>query len=542
MSRLGALIVSTESSSAHLSCVRRLREGVRMDVRFAMRRAAGFFSGHEAVVADDRRLTYGEAWGRGVRLANGLIGMGLRPGDRVGVLEDNGLHASDFLLACAIANVVRVPLYARNSPEAHAHMLGHTNARVLVVADHYAHEVKSLVDELPDLEHVLVRDDGYEAFLAEQSAEDPDVPVDPDDNYIIRHTGGTTGKAKGAAYTHRQWLATARNWFYNYPPIEIGDGCLHVGPISHASGYFFLPIWMAGGRNILMSAFEPGAALTLLEQERICYLLGVPAVLSALVQYPGATEHDYSTLKVICVGAAPVTDDTALKALDVFGPVLSHAYGQTEIVPVTMINSPEWYAKVEGSNPLRSVGRPMPYTLVEIRDPETHETLPIGEEGEIAAKSDGQISGFWNNPEATVERIVDGWVLTGDLGRMDENGYVYLLDRKDDMIISGGYNIYPAELENIICEHPAVIAAAVFAIPDERWGETPAAVCVVDDVNKVVEQEIIDLCANRLGSYKKPGKVVIQTDPLPLSPVGKVSRKALREPYWAGRESRISGN
>jgi acyl-CoA synthetase (AMP-forming)/AMP-acid ligase II len=513
-----------------------------MDVRQEMRRSATFFADREAVVADGQRLTYAEAWERGVQLANGLLAMGLQPGDRVGVLEDNGVHACDFLLGCAIANLVRVPLYARNSREAHAHMLGHTDCRVAVVAAHYAHELDGFVDELPDLERILVRDDTYEEFLAAQSATEPDIAVHPDDIYIIRHTGGTTGKAKGAVYTHQQWLATARNWFYNYPPVQGGDGCLHIGPVSHASGYFFLPVWMAGGRNVLMSQFDPGQALELLDVERIAYLLAVPTVLSALVRHPTAVEHDYSHLKVICVGAAPISDVTARQALDVFGPVLSHAYGQTEIVPATMVGSPEWYSEVDGSNPLRSVGRPAPFTEVEIRHPVTHEPLPIGEDGEIAARSDGQINGFWKNPEATAARIVDGWILTGDLGRMDQNGFIYLLDRKDDMIISGGFNIYPAELENVIHEHPAVIAVAVFGVPHERWGESPAAVCVVEDVESVTEQEIIDLCGSRLGSYKKPSQVIIRKEPLPVSPVGKVSRKTLREPFWHGHESRVAGS
>ena len=513
-----------------------------MDVRHAMRQSAVFFVDREAVVADGKRLTYGQAWERGVRLANGLLALGFRPGDRVGVLEDNCLHSCDFVLATAIANLVRVPLYARNSRSAHAHMLGHTGCRAVVVAEHYAGELDGLVEQLPDLEHVLVRDDGYEKFLAAQSSAEPEVVIHPDDGFVIRHTGGTTGKAKGAAFTHRQWLATARNWFYNYPPVQPGDGCLHIGPISHASGYFFLPVWMAGGRNVLMSQFDPGEALEILEKERIGYLLGVPTVLSALIRHPTASRRDYSRLKVICVGAAPISEATARKALEVFGPVLSHAYGQTEIVPVAMVGSSEWFADIEGSTPLRSVGRPTPFTDVEIRDPVTHEPLPIGEQGEIAARSDGQISGFWNNPEATAARIVDGWVLTGDLGRMDRNGFVYLLDRKDDLIISGGFNIYPAELENAIEEHPAVLAAAVFGVPHERWGETPVAVCVVEEAGSVTEQEIIGLCAARLGSYKKPSRVVFRTEPLPLSPVGKVNRKALREPFWEGRERRIAGS
>ena len=202
----------------------------------------------------------------------------------------------------------------------------------------------------------------------------------------------------------------------------------------------------------------------------------------------------------------------------------------------------EWFAEIDGSTPLRSAGRPLPFADLAIFDPETHDELPIGAEGEIAIRCDGQMTGFWENPAATAERMHDGWVLTGDIGRVCENGYLYVVDRKDDMIISGGYNIWPAELENVLTDHPAVIEAAVFGIPSEQWGESPAAHVMVDGSTRVSPDELIELCADRLGSYKKPASVVITTDPLPKSPVGKLLRKAMREPYWQGHDRRVAGN
>ena len=201
----------------------------------------------------------------------------------------------------------------------------------------------------------------------------------------------------------------------------------------------------------------------------------------------------------------------------------------------------QWFAEIEGSEPLRACGMPLPFAELEIRD-EANRPLPPGETGQIVVRCDGQMSGFWEDPAATRERLVDGWVLTGDIGRIDANGYVYMLDRAGDMIISGGYNIYPAELENVLASHPGVIEAAVFGVPDERWGETPTAVCVIDGKTAVSERELIALCTERLGSYKKPRQVVLRTEPLPKSPVGKVRRKELREPYWAGRERRVGGS
>lgn len=513
-----------------------------MDVRTLMARAATFYADREAVVWRDRRLTFAKAWDRSVRLANGLIALGIRPGDRVGVLEDNSIEAADFFAGAAIAGIVRVPLYARDKREMHLHMLGHTNCKAVLVADHYASDMDGFVDELPDLEHVVVRDEGYEDWLAAQSSEMPDVEIDPDDNFIIRHTGGTTGKPKGVAYTHRAWLAAGRDWFYQFPPVEPGDKCLHVGPISHGSGYQYLPVFLAGGCNVLLDHFHPGETLDLIAEEGIAYGFFVPTMLNTMLQDPTARDRDYSRLKCILVAAAPISDATAYLARDVFGEhALYQGYGQTEVLPVSMMGPRQWFAEMEGSNPIRSCGMPLPFAEIEIWDEENN-PVPLGDPGEIVARTDGQMVGFWNNPEATAERIVRGWVKTGDVGRLDRNGYLYILDRSDDMIISGGYNIWPLELENVIADLPGVVEVAVFGVPHERWGETPLAICVLDGTAEVTEEDVIRTCVERLGSYKKPSKAVFQKDPLPKSPVGKIRRKDLREPYWEGIDRRVAGS
>ncbi|WP_119418187.1 class I adenylate-forming enzyme family protein [Desertibaculum subflavum] len=512
-----------------------------MDVRTLMRRSAQFYADREAVVHRDRRLTFAEAWTRGIRMANGLIAMGLQKGDRVASLEDNRLEAADLFLGAAIAGLVRVPLYPRNSREAHHHMAGHTGARVLIVDERYLGEVEGLDRELPALERIFVRDGGYEAWLAAQSEIDPEVPIDPEDNYIIRHTGGTTGKSKGVAYTHRAWLAAGRDWFYLYPPVEPGDKCLHVGPISHGSGYLFVPIWMGGGSNVLVDRFDAAETVEIMEKEPIGYMFMVPTMLNVINQLPGIRQRDWSKMKCMLVSAAPIADDTALKAREIFGDALFQGYGQTEVLPVAMMGPRQWFASdVPGSQPLRACGMPLPFAQLEIWD-ENDRPVPVGEAGEIVAKTDGQMKEFWNNPEATAQRIVRGWVKTGDIGRLDRNGYLYMLDRADDMIISGGYNIWPAELENVITDHPDVVECAVFGVPHERWGETPCAHVTVRAGAAVTEAEIAELCAERLGSYKKPGKVVVSTEALPKTPVGKIKRRALRDPYWAGRDRRVSG-
>lgn len=512
-----------------------------MNVRTLMRRAAQHYSGYEAVVHNETRLTFAQAWQRGVRLANGLLAMGLKPGDRVGVLEDNSVEAADLFQAAAIANLVRVPLYPRNGRPAHTHMLEHTDCRVLLVSENHAHEVDGLTEELVALERIFVRDDGYERWLADQSDVDPDVPVHPNDYFIIRHTGGTTGLSKGVAYTHKAWLAAGRDWFYTFPPVEPGDKCLHLGPISHGSGYQYLPIWLAGGCNMMLDHFETAHTLDVLEQEGINFAFMVPTMVNAVVHDNGARGRDFSSLKCLLVAAAPIQDATALAAREVFGDVLYQGYGQTEVLPVSMMNSAQWFADIAGSNPLRACGLALPFSQVEIWD-DDNQPLPANEVGEIVARSDGMMSEFWNNPEATAQRIFNGWIKTGDLGKLDANGYLYVVDRADDMIISGGFNIWPAELENVLAGHPAVLEVAVFGIPHERWGETPHALCVVHEDMSVGAEELIEWVSKDLGSYKKPGSVTITNEALPKSPVGKIKRKDLREPFWAGIDRRVSGS
>jgi acyl-CoA synthetase (AMP-forming)/AMP-acid ligase II len=515
-----------------------------VEVRGLMRQSAQFNAKRLAIVHGEVELTFAEAWDRAVRMANGLLAMGLRSGDRIGVLEDNSVEAQDFFAGAAIAGLVRVPLYARNSPESHHHMLSHTGCRALVVAEQYVADVAALQATLPDLETVFVRDRSYETWLAAQSAIDPDVKIAPDDWYIVRHTGGTTGKSKGVAYTHRSWLAAGRDWFYNFPPMQAGDSCLHVGPISHGSGYLYTPTWLSGGTNVLLDHFDPHDTLDVMQSRGIGYMFLVPAMLNSIVREPSARTRDWSKLKVIQIGGAPINDDTALLGREVFGDVLYQGYGQTEALPVCMMGPNEWFSEVEGSNPLRSAGRALPFAYLQIRDADDHSVaLPIGEEGEIAISCDGQMLGFWDNDDATAERLTpDGFVLTGDIGRLDENGYLYVLDRKDDMIISGGFNIWPAELENVIQSHPEIIEVAVVAVPNDRWGEAPMALCVVREGAAVTEAEVIALCAEHLGSYKKPTRVEFRFDALPKSPVGKLQRKVLREPYWTGFDRRVAGN
>jgi acyl-CoA synthetase (AMP-forming)/AMP-acid ligase II len=323
-----------------------------MDVTTAMRRAAVFFADREAVVHGNDRLTFAQAWERGCRLANGLLGLGLKPGDRVAGLEGNSMEAADFFLGAGIANLVRVPLYPRNSADAHLHMVEHTGCRALIVAGNHAHEVADFKHRLPSLEHLMVRDQSYECWLAAQSPIDPMLKILPEDNYIIRHTGGTTGRSKGVAFTHRAWLACGRDWFYNYPPVEPGDRCLHLGPISHGSGYLFVPIWVWGGCNVMLDSFEASAAVEIMERERIGYVFAVPTMVNAMNHEPTVRRRDWSKLKCMLIAAAPISEATALTAREIFGASCLHqGYGQTEALLLSFMGPRQWFTRSKARTP-----------------------------------------------------------------------------------------------------------------------------------------------------------------------------------------------
>ena len=504
-----------------------------------MRRSASFHRNQIGISSEGRELTFGEAWERGLRLANALLSLGVAPGDRVAVLEDNSIEAADFYLATAIANVVRVPLYRRNSTAAHEHMLRHTGCKAVVVSEPYAGELTGIDAKIDHLQ-VVVRDTGYEKWLASFPAEDPDPAVDLDDLFIIRHSAGTSGQAKGVAYTHRAWMSATRDWFYQLPPVCIGDPMLHVAPISHGSGYLFLPLWLGGGRNILASSFDAPTVLNTLADQRVAYFFAVPTMLADIAHRVGGARQDLPDLKVVMVSGAPISARTATSAHDVFGDTLYQMYGQTEAVPVTFMGPREWFRELAGSNPLVSAGRVMPFAELEIRDDE-NQPLGTGQEGEIALRCEGQMTGLWDDPAQTAERLRGGWVLTGDIGRLDDNGYLYVIDRKDDMIVSGGFNIWPAELERVIGALPGVREVVVFGVPHERWGESPVAEVIAEPGAVVSAEDVIRACRDQLGSYKQPRQVVFRTEPFPRSPVGKLQRKVIREPYWAGQGRRVGG-
>lgn len=511
-----------------------------MDVPSLMRQSAQFYADRTAVVTRDETLTYAAAWERGVRMANALIEAGVGPGDRVAMVEDNSLPAVDLVLGAAIAGAVRVPLYARNSRAAHKAMIESTRSRVVFADPVYADSVLGLDLDIETLEQVFVRDGTYEKWLARFPAEDPLVPVAEDDWYIIRHSSGTSGRPKGVGYRQHAWVANCRNWVVRLPRLNSESVFGHAAPISHASGYLFLPTWLEGGTNLLFGAFDPAVVAEMCEKHQVTHTFLAPSMVATICANKDAAARDWSSMECIITGGSPISDATIERSREVFGDVLHQVFGQTEATPLTMMTPEEWFAKIPGATPMRSAGRVLPYAQVQIFDEEGN-PAPTGESGEICARVEGQMEGYWENELLSVSRLRDGWVRTGDIGRLDEHGYLYVLDRVDDMIVSGGFNIWPSELESVIADHPAVREVAVFGIPHTKWGETPMAVCYVADDVAVDESEIMTLVADRMGSYLKPTVVEFVHEPLPKSVVGKILRRNLREPHWKDQETRVGG-
>ncbi|MDG1234177.1 MAG: AMP-binding protein [Pseudomonadales bacterium] len=509
-----------------------------MDVATFLRRGVGQHANAEALVFDGTRLTFADVWHRAVALANGLSNLGVDRQATVAVLEDNNTAAVDAFVGLGLGGYVRVPLYARNARAGHESMLAQAECKVLLVGPDHVHEVEGLLATLPMLEHVIVTDAGYDQWLDDQSTEDPLTEVVADDLFAIRFTGGTTGLPKGVPTTHRQFLSQVRDWFYAFPAPTSSDAVLHAAPITHASGSLFLPLWGAGGTNVLIKQFDPGEVLRLIESEQISYTFLPPTALNALTRHADVATRDFSSLKVLMTAAAPITEDTTLRARQCFGDVLYQGYGLSECFPITMMDSSQWFAEIDGAEPLKACGKPLPFVDVEIWDDENL-SLPLGEVGEIVARCDGQMDEYWRVPEETAATVVNGWIKTGDLGRLDQFGYLYILDRKKDLIISGGFNLYPAEIENVIASMSSVVEVAVVGVPDEKWGEAPVAIVVTD--GDLSADEVIACVADELGSYKKPKEVVIRSEALPKTPVGKLDRKVLRAPYWQHLERGVSG-
>ncbi len=475
--------------------------------------------------------------------------MSLQQGDRVAIISKNSIEYVLLYFAAARAGVVPVPLNYRLAPAEWRYIINDAGATAVLASAEYAAAVDGIRAELGTVRQVLsigLQTAAGWPDLHRQAVEMPNTPVDrdvtPDDDVYQMYTSGTTGHPKGAVITHRALTTNmAQNALYCQGPI--GERSLIVTPLFHAATVpnTFSPIWW-GGSLLIHEQFEPTAAVRSLDEERVGFALLVPAMILACVTgVPGAAERRFNQLRLIYYGASPISEQTLRQGLEVFKCRFVQTYGLTEATQAVTFLTPEDHDRALAGEPdlLLSAGRAAPGTEVRIVDAEGA-TLPLGEIGQLAVRGPQLMRGYWQLPAATSESLRNGWLFTGDAGTMDAEGYVYVQDRVKDMIVSGGENIYPREVENVLFNHPAIADAAVIGVPDDRWGETVKAFVVFHPDVSATQEEIITFCRSELAGFKLPHTVdVIKT--IPRTATGKVLKRELREPFWTGRQRQVSG-
>ncbi len=492
-----------------------------MNATEALRRAARRWPERDALDDGDQRIGFAALDARVNRLASYLARAGLAAGDRVATYLPNSIPHVVAQQAILRAGAVWVGVNRRLASPEVAYMLEHARVRI-VLADG---DGLGAASTGPTVEHVLDvsgSDVILERRLAVEPATAPGRLPSELDVARLRYTSGTTGRPKAAVLTHGCALASLRNLLAELHELGPADTVAHVAPLTHASEALLQPAFWRGARSILCREFEPGAFRELIARERVTMLFLVPTMIASLID-GAASAHALTSLRTVVYGAAPIADDVLVRALDVLGPVLLQIYGLSECpFPITTLR------KEDHQDPLRrgSCGLPTAQNEIQVLGPDGA-SLPAGEVGTIAVRGPQLMREYWCDPDATAVALVDGWLRTGDLGRLDDAGFLTLVDRSDDVIITGGFNVYPREVEVVLEAHPAVAEAAVVGIPHERWGRGVAAWVVCKPGASANEQELIDFCRARLAGYKKPLHVTFVPS-LPKSATGKLLRRELR--------------
>ena len=495
----------------------------------------------------DRRTTYRQFDELTNRVANGLLAEGLRAGSRVGFLDKNSDLFYQLVFGAAKAGAVSVGINWRLAPPEVAYILNDSRAEVLCVGPDFFGLVQQIIGELTHVKRIIAMSGvhpewtDFSRWRDGHRAADPGVVVAPDAVAIQMYTSGTTGHPKGVQLQHHCFFDLQRlppNDDMQWNDWSDRDVSLVAMPSFHIGGVGY-GVWglRAGATNIVVSEFDPGTTLELIETQGISKIFLVPSAIRMVVQHPKAAHTDFSNIKYIMYGASPIPLDLLQQAIDVFKCGFVQLYGMTETTGAATYLPPGDH-EVGGNERMRSAGRPYPGVELKVVD-ESGAPVPLRTVGEICIKSPANMLGYWNLPDATAKTLIDGWVHTGDAGYLDEDGYVYVHDRVKDMIVSGGENIYPAEVENALFGHPAVADVAVIGVPDDRWGEAVKAVVVLKAGQKPSADELIGFARSRIAGFKLP-KTIDFIAELPRNPSGKVLKRELRKPYWEGRERQVN--
>jgi len=504
-------------------------------------RGAQRYANRTAILIGDASLTFAEVDELANRLANALIRLGAEPTRRVGLLVNNGPFSVSMDFACVKAGVIRVPLNARLSLTEHTRMLVAMQVDLLIfgpdLADR-AEELKASVSGLMVLGLGAGPDD-FDLLKLARSASDqrPAHRAEPDDVVLALYTSGTTGVLKAAEHTEASFAAVALNILNNLVDPGEGDVMLHAASMIHASGTFVMPFWLRGGTSAILPSFTPAGYLRAIETWKPAVLNLVPTMISMLLDYPGVRPDQFASVRTLIYGASPMPAPLMERALDFFGLRLVQYYGQTE-APLAIAALSKADHAPEHAHRRLACGFPSVDCEVRILTPDG-KSVPVGQVGEIAVRAPFLMKGYYGAPELNAEHVLPGgWLKTRDVGRLDADGCLYLLDRLSEMIVSGGYNIYPKEVEDVLASHPEVREAAVVGLPDEKWGEAVTAFVVLRQPDSASEADLLKFVRQALAAYKAP-KAIHFIDEVPKSPVGKPLRRVLREPFWADQERAI---
>jgi len=493
-----------------------------------------------AIHYEGQRLTYAELDRRANQVANGLIAEGLGSQARIAILAKNSPAFFELWFGGAKADVVLVPVNFRLAPPEVAYVVGDAGAEILFVGAEFYPVVERIAHELKSIRRIIALDGkhpswtDYSAWLGAQSASDPLLPISPGHCAIQMYTSGTTGHPKGAQLSHASLLVLSHGALGEWHENDVNLVCMplfHIG----GSGWALLG-FLRGIDTVLTRDPDPAAILRLIPEYRITKAFVVPALLLFMLQNPQCKTTDFSSLELIVYGASPAPIDLVRNARKVFGCDLAQVYGLTETTGAITYLPPEDHDEKSGER-LKSCGKPLAGIEIRVVDA-AGKDVPTGEVGEIVTRSPQNMLGYWNQPEATGRAIRSEWFHTGDAGYLDKDGYIYIYDRVKDMIISGGENIYPAEVESALFAHPAVADVAVIGIPDEKWGEAVKAIVVKKPGAQVAPEELIEFARERIAHYKAP-RTVDFVDALPRTPTGKILKRELRKPFWTGQERQV---
>jgi fatty-acyl-CoA synthase len=514
-------------------------------------KGAESYADRTAIIDGDFRCSYRELKDASEGIARGMWATGIQPEDRVAIYSPNDARVLYCMLGLLRAGGVWVPINYRNASEANIEYLNYVDASWLFYHSAFRDSVLEIKRRVPSLRHCVCidaecdRDKSLAAFMTEgsaASAADSSNPFgNPNDLMGLVPTGGTTGPAKGVMVTNVPWGTMVELAGHYWRCDGVDPVCLSTAPLSHAAGTVAFAMFPLGATNVVLPKFDALEVLKSIERFRVTHIFLPPTAFYALLAHPELERFDYSSLRVFLLAAAPVSPDKLKRGIEVFGPCMCQCYGQTEApMLMTWLDQKTLAAAAAGNHPerLRSCGKASAAVRLAVMDDEGR-ILPPNEPGEIVARGSLVTLGYYKLPDSTKEIRAFGWHHTGDIGYRDEDGYFYIVDRKKDMIISGGFNVYCAEVEAAVMELPEIRECAVIGVPDEKWGEAVKAIVVVRDGGMVTEENIIAHGKRRLGGVKAPKSVEFHSD-IPKTPAGKTDKKTLRKPFWLKAERSVN--